>query len=97
MSGQDSVSCAKMVALTCWPFELTPLNEFYRGSMCYQYLLYPLRYFDDIWYTCISGQDGVSRSRMVALLCLAFELSFLNELYRGKPVRSITLISFEIF
>ena len=34
----------------------------------------------------------MSRARMVALLCWPFELSPLNELNRGKLVRSITLI-----
>ena len=34
---------------------------------------------------------------MVALPFWPFELSSLNELYRGKLVRSITLIPFEIF
>ena len=37
----------------------------------------------------ISGQDDVSHARI--------ELSSLNELYSGKLVHSITLISFEIF
>ena len=46
---------------------------------------------------CISGQDGLSRARMVALHCPPFELSPLNELYRGKRVRSIAFIPFEIF
>ena len=32
MSRQDGVSCAKRVALTCWPFEITPLDEFHRGA-----------------------------------------------------------------
>ena len=36
-------------------------------------------------------------ARMVALPCWPFELSFLNELYRGMFVGSITLIPFEIF
>ena len=45
----------------------------------------------------MSGQDGVSRARMVALPCWPFELSLLNELYKGKLVRSITFIPFEIF
>ena len=34
---------------------------------------------------------------MVALPCWPFELSLLNELYKGKLVRSITFIPFEIF
>ena len=36
-------------------------------------------------------------ARMAALPCWPFELSSLNELNRGKLVRSITLIPFEIF
>ena len=65
-------------------------------SLCAQKLLYPLRYFDDIWYVDISGQGGVSRARMVAPLSALFELSPLNELKSGKVVRSITLIPFEM-
>ena len=65
-------------------------------SLCAQLLLYPLRYFDDIWYTCISGQDGVPHARRVAPHCWPFELSPLNEFYRGKLVRFITPIPFEI-
>ena len=45
----------------------------------------------------ISGQDGVSRVRMVVFLAALLSYFPLNELYRGK-VRSITLIlPFEIF
>ena len=36
-------------------------------------------------------------ARMVAFPCWHFELSPLNELYRGKLVGSIMLIPFEIF
>ena len=42
----------------------------------------------------ISGQARVLRAIMVALPCCPFELSPLNELYRGKLVHSITLIPF---
>ena len=56
-----------------------------------------MNYFDDIWYTCISGQVAVSCAIMITLACWRFELSPLNELYIGNLVRSITLISFEIF
>ena len=53
---------------------------------------------DDIWYTCISVQDGVWSIRMVAPSCCPFELSPLNEFYRrGGLVCSITLIPYEIF
>ena len=45
----------------------------------------------------ISGQDDVSRARMVAPSYCNFELSHLNEHHRGKHVRSIALIPFEIF
>ena len=27
------MSHARMVAPPCWPFELSPLNEFYRGQL----------------------------------------------------------------
>ena len=30
--GQDGVSHARIVALSCWP-ELSPLNELYRGNL----------------------------------------------------------------
>ena len=73
------------------PFELSPLNELYRGTLVRLITLLPFEYFDDIWYTCISGQDGVSRARMIAFPCFHFELSPLNDFYRGKLVRSITL------
>ena len=39
----------------------------------------------------------MSHVRMVAPLCWPFELSPLNEFYRGQLVRFITLIHFEIF
>ena len=57
-----------MVALLCWPFELFPLNELYRGKACALNNSYPLRYFDDIWYTSISSQEDVSCANMVAPL-----------------------------
>ena len=41
-------------------------------------------------------QDGMSRAKMVALPFWPFDSYSLNELYRGKLVRSITLIPFEI-
>ena len=56
-------------------------------SLCAQWLLYPLRYFNDIWYTYSSGQDGVSYAIMIALSCFLFEVSPLYELYLGKLVR----------
>ena len=71
--------------------------NFIGESLCAQKLLYPWRYFDDILYACITGQDSVWLARIVALPCWPFELSPLNELYRGKHVRSITLIPLEIF
>ena len=33
MSAQDSVWRLRMVALPFWPFELSPLNEFYKGKL----------------------------------------------------------------
>ena len=38
------MSHAIMVALPCWPFELSSLNEFYRGKLV-RLITYPLRYF----------------------------------------------------
>ena len=91
------MSQSRMVDLPCWPFELSPLNELYKGKLVRSKTHIPFEIFDDIWYTCISGQDDVSRARVVALLCWPFELSPLDELYRGKLVRYITLIPSEIF
>ena len=59
--------------------------------------LIPFEIFDDIWYTFISSQDGVSHAVMVVPPCCPFELSPLNELYMGKLVHPITLIPCEIF
>ena len=74
----------KMVALPCWPFELSPLNELYMGKLVRSIPLIPYEIFDDILYTCISGQDSVSHARMIALSYWLFESSPLNEFYRGK-------------
>ena len=48
---------------------LTRMN-FIGECLCAQILLYPLIYFNDIWYTYIPGQDGVPRARMVAPLAV---------------------------
>ena len=34
ISGQDSVSHARMVTLPCFLFELSPLNELEKGKVC---------------------------------------------------------------
>ena len=52
--------------------------------------LIPSRYFGDIWYAYISGQNDVLRALMVT--CHHLELSPLNKLYKGK----ITHKPFEI-
>ena len=65
------MSHARRVALPCWPFELSPLNEFYRGKLVHSITL---RYFNDIWCKYISGEDGVSHTR--GLLPLAVLLSY---------------------
>ena len=75
-------------------FELSPLNELYRGKFVRSITLIPFEMFDDNWYTYISGQEAVSRARMVAPPCCPFELSPLNLLKSGKLVHSITLIPF---
>ena len=59
-----------------------------------------MRYFEDILYTYISGEGGVSKGVCHVHECLfppdcPFQLSSLNELYRGKLLRSITFIPFE--
>ena len=53
-----------------------PGMNFIRESLCAQYL-YTLRCFDDNWLTYISGQEGVSRERMVAPPCCS--LRYLHE------------------
>ena len=57
----------------------------------------PFEIFSDIWYTYISGEDGVSYTRMDAPPSYAFQLPPLNKPYRGTLVRSITLKPFEIY
>ena len=71
--------------------------NFIGESLCVHKLLYDMRYFGDIWYICISDQNGVSHARMVTPLCCSFEISLFNEFYREKLVRFITIIPFEIF
>ena len=78
------------------PFGLSSLNDLYRGRLCAQLLLYQMRYFDDIWYTYISAQDGVPRVGTVAPPSCPLELNILNEPNRGNLLRSITLVPFEI-
>ena len=41
-------------------------------------LLYPLRYFDNIWLAYISGQGGMLRARTVALFSNLVMLSHMN-------------------
>ena len=57
---------------------------------------YTLGDCDDIWYTCLSGQDNVSRAHMFALPCWPFELYPLDEFYRGNIVRSKSIVPLEI-
>ena len=79
-------------------FEFSTLNELYRGKLVRSSCLYPLRYFDDIWYTYIYQVKTACHIQEWLLPLAAFgELSPLNEFYRGKLVRSITLILFVIF
>ena len=51
-----------------------------------------MRYFDDIWYSFISGLYNVSHAKMTATPCYTFELSPLNQLYRRELVSSIIVI-----
>ena len=53
---------ARMIALPCCPFELSPLNEHYRGKLVRTITLIPLRYFDNICYSLISSQDRMSHA-----------------------------------
>ena len=86
-----------MDALSDWPFELSSLNKLNRGKLVRFIARIPFLYFDDIWFTCISGQGGVSRTRINVLPYWPFEISPLNELNGRKRVRFITLIPFVIF
>ena len=45
----------------------------------------------------ISGEEGVSRARMIAPPSFPFELSFLTKLEQGKRVCSIALKPFGIY
>ena len=54
--------------------KLSPLNELYRGKFVRSITLISFEMVDDNWYTytCISGQEAVSRARMVAPPCCPF-------------------------
>ena len=47
--------------LSCWPFDLLPLNEVYRLML--SITLYSLRYFDNFWqvyiYICIPKKQTI--------------------------------------
>ena len=66
------MSFAIRAALPCWPFELSPLSVLNRGTLVRSITLVPFETFDDIWHTCMSGQNGVSRARMVVHILLSF-------------------------
>ena len=68
------MSCAKMVALRCWPFELSSLNELYRGKLV-RSITHTL--CDILMIFCLNVYHC---ARMGALPCWPFELSPLNEL-----------------
>ena len=65
-------------------FELSPLNELYRGKLVRSITLISFEIF--LLYICIIGQGGVLHSRIVVLPCWTYKLSPLNELYRRKLV-----------
>ena len=50
---ETGVSHARMVVPPCCSFELSPLNEVYRGKLVCSVTLLPYETFDDIWYTYI--------------------------------------------
>ena len=66
--------------LLFWPFELSPLIEFYRGQLVrfITFIFFEIFgcYFIDILH--VSDQDGVSSLRVIAPPCCTFELSPLN-------------------
>ena len=45
LCAQTLMLCAIMVALPCWPFELSPLNELYRGKLVPSVTLKPYEIF----------------------------------------------------
>ena len=65
MSGQDDVLRARMVAPPCYPFELSPLNELYRGKLMSSlhviviipYLLYILDWQFVTAYNLLLGRE----------------------------------------
>ena len=79
ISGQDSVSRARMVSLPCWHFELSPWNKLYRGQFVRLITLIPSRYFDDtcIWYTYMPGRDNVSHATLLPFRTLQGKLPYL--------------------
>ena len=84
-----------MIALPCWYFELSPLNELYSGKLVHLITLIPFEIFGmHVMY--IRSRLNVECKNCSSPL-LHFELSPLNQLNRGKFVRSITLIPFEMF
>ena len=96
---QGGVSSARTSAPPpphCWPFELSPLSELYRGKLVRSITLKPFEFF--WWYLvyiyirsrwCGACKNGCSP-------CCPFEVFSLNELYRGQLVHSITIIPFDI-
>ena len=70
-----------MVAPPCRPFELSPLNELYRGKLVRSITL---RLFEIFMIFGRRICQVKTRARMVAPPWYPFELSPLNELYRGK-------------
>ena len=83
-------------ALLCWPFELPPLNELYRGKLVLSIILIPFEIFRCSVYMFIRSRRCVT-FKNGCFPMLAFWVSSLNEFYTGKLVRSIMLLPFEIF
>ena len=62
------MSRLRKVAPPCCPLELSALHELYRGKLT-RSITNTLCEIDDIWNTYISGQNSLSRVRIVAPPC----------------------------
>ena len=52
------MSRARIIALPCWSFELSPLNNLYGGKLVRSVTLIPFEIFNASLYTNISSQES---------------------------------------
>ena len=93
MSGKDDVLRARMVAPSCYPFELSPFNEFYRQKLVSSiiviipYLL--AQYISSNIYSRLAVCNWLSftlrlgdlSSLLIAIFFLKFSCIFMNRKY----------------